>query len=129
MICPTLRYRDAHAAIKQLTEAFGFTRGAVYESEDGTVLHAELSYGDGTVMLGTRGAGGVFDDAIGDAGPVGVYVVVEDPDAHFKRAQQAGAEVLMEPTDQDYGARDYMARDIEGNVWSFGTYTPVRAPG
>jgi uncharacterized glyoxalase superfamily protein PhnB len=129
VICPTLRYRDAHAAIKQLTEAFGFAKGAVYESEDGTILHAELSYGDGTVMLGTKGVGGVFDDAMGDAGPVGVYVVVDDPDAHFKRARQAGAEILTEPTDQDYGARDYMARDVEGNVWSFGTYTPVRAPG
>lgn len=121
---PTVLYRDAQAAIAQLTKAFGFTVGAKYESEDGTVLHAELSYGNGTVMLGSKGRGGVFDEAMADAGPAGVYVVVEDADAHFQRAEQAGAEILMPPTDQDYGSRDYMARDAEGNIWSFGTYAP-----
>ena len=59
-----------------------------------------------------------------DAGPTGVYVVVDDVDAHHRRAVEHGAEILMPPTDQDYGSRDYMARDVEGNVWSFGTYAP-----
>ncbi|MFG2287971.1 VOC family protein [Streptomyces sp. NPDC048595] len=124
---PTVLYRDAQAAIRQLTEAFGFTVGAKYEGEDGMVLHAELSYGNGVVMLGSKGRGGLFDAAMADAGPAGVYVVVEDTDAHFKRAEQAGVEILMPPTDQDYGSRDYMARDAEGNVWSFGTYAPSGA--
>jgi uncharacterized glyoxalase superfamily protein PhnB len=123
-IYPTLLYRDAQAAIRLLTEAFGFTRDAVYEGEGGAVLHAELSYGNGKVMLGSKGHGGVFDTAMGDAGPTGVYVVVEDTDAHFARAQAAGVEILMPPKDQDYGSRDYMARDGEGNLWSFGTYVP-----
>ncbi|MFD7923177.1 VOC family protein [Streptomyces sp. NPDC059740] len=122
---PTLLYRDARAAITLLTEAFGFTRNAVYESEDGSVLHAELSYGNGAVMLGSRGRGGPFDEAMAGAGPVGVYVVVRDTDEHFRRAREAGAEILLEPTNQDYGSRDYMARDHEGNVWSFGTYAPA----
>ncbi|MFE1776587.1 VOC family protein [Streptomyces sp. NPDC059008] len=123
-MCPTVLYRDAQAAIEQLTEAFGFTVGAKYEGEGGMVLHAELSYGNGVVMLGSKGRGGVFDAAMGDAGPAGVYVVVEDTDAHFERAERAGVEILMPPTDQDYGSRDYMARDAEGNIWSFGTYAP-----
>ncbi|MEU9374614.1 VOC family protein [Streptomyces sp. NPDC048255] len=123
-ICPTLVYRDAKAAIKLLTEAFGFSQVAVYEGEDGSVAHAELSYGNGMVMLGSKGKGGAFDKAMGDAGPSGVYVVVEDVDAHHRRAVEHGAEILMEPTDQDYGSRDYMARDAEGNIWSFGTYAP-----
>lgn len=123
-ICPTLVYRDAKAAIKLLTEAFGFGQVAVYEGENGSVAHAELSYGNGMVMLGSKGTGGVFDKAMGDAGPTGVYVVVEDVDAHHRRAVEHGAEILMEPTDQDYGSRDYMARDAEGNIWSFGTYAP-----
>ncbi|TJZ51170.1 extradiol dioxygenase [Streptomyces piniterrae] len=126
-IFPTLLYRDAQAAIRLLTEAFGFSREAVYEGEDGSVLHAELSYGNGRVMLGTKGRGGVFDKAMGEAGPAGVYIVVEDTDAHCKRARAAGVEILMEPTDQDYGSRDYMARDGEGNIWSFGTYAPGAA--
>ncbi|MEU9237045.1 VOC family protein [Streptomyces subrutilus] len=123
-ICPTLVYRDAKAAIKLLTEAFGFSQVAVYEGENGAVVHAELAYGNGVVMLGSKGTGGVFDKAMGDAGPSGVYVVVEDVDAHHRRAVEHGAEILMEPTDQDYGSRDYMARDGEGNLWSFGTYAP-----
>ncbi|MGW0389703.1 VOC family protein [Streptomyces sp. NPDC003042] len=123
-ICPALLYRDAKAAIKLLTEAFGFSQVAVYESEDGSVMHAELAYGNGVVMLGSKGRGGVFDKVMGDAGPAGVYVVVDDVDAHHRRAAEHGVEILMEPTDQDYGSRDYMARDGEGNVWSFGTYAP-----
>lgn len=123
-ICPTLVYRDAKAAIKLLTEAFGFSQVAVYEGENGAVVHAELAYGNGVVMLGSKGTGGVFDKAMGDSGPSGVYVVVEDVDAHHRRAVEHGAEILMDPTDQDYGSRDYMARDGEGNIWSFGTYAP-----
>ncbi|MEU9029188.1 VOC family protein [Streptomyces sp. NPDC048383] len=123
-IAPTLLYRDAKAAIQQLTEAFGFTRVSVYEGDDGAVMHAELSYGNGVVMLGSKGTGGVFDKAMEHAGPAGVYVVVDDVDAHHRRAVEHGLEILMEPTDQDYGSRDYMARDAEGNIWSFGTYAP-----
>ena len=123
-IYPTLLYADAKAAIKQLTEAFGFTALAVYEGEDGTVQHAELAQGSGAVMLGPKGRGGVFDSAMKDVGTTGVYVVVDDVDAHHRRAVEHGAEILMPPTDQDYGSRDYMARDAEGNVWSFGTYAP-----
>ncbi|MFF3624142.1 VOC family protein [Streptomyces sp. NPDC002467] len=123
-ICPTLVYRDAKAAIKLLTEAFGFSQVAVYEGEDGSVVHAELAYGNGVVMLGSKGRGGTFDKAMEGAGPTGVYVLVDDVDGHHRRAAEHGVEILMEPTDQDYGSRDYMAKDAEGNVWSFGTYAP-----
>ncbi|MEV7386238.1 putative glyoxalase superfamily protein PhnB [Streptomyces sp. Ag109_O5-1] len=123
-IYPSLLYADAKAAIKQLTEAFGFTELSVYEGEDGRVLHAELVQGNGAIMLGSSGRGGRFDAAMEGAGPTGVYIVVDDVDAHHQRAVDHGAEILMPPTDQDYGSRDYMARDVEGNVWSFGTYAP-----
>jgi uncharacterized glyoxalase superfamily protein PhnB len=123
-ICPTLLYADAKAAIRQLTEAFGFTELSVYEGENGMVMHAELTQGNGAVMLGSKGRGGLFDSAMKGAGPVGVYVAVDDVDTHHQQAVDHGAEILMPPTDQDYGSRDYMARDIEGNIWSFGTYAP-----
>ena len=121
-IFPTLLYADAKAAIRQLTEALGFTELSVYEGEDGAVLHAELVQGNGAVMIGSKGRGGVFDTAMRNAGPAGVYVVVDDVDAHHRRAVDHGVEILMPPTDQDYGSRDYLARDAEGNIWSFGTY-------
>ncbi|AWW42717.1 MULTISPECIES: VOC family protein [Streptomyces] len=123
-IFPALLYTDAKAAIRQLTEAFGFTELSVYEGEDGSVLHAELTQGNGAVMLGSKGRGGRFDEAMKGAGPTGVYVVVDDIDAHHQRAVDHGAEILMPPTDQDYGSRDYMALDLEGNIWTFGTYGP-----
>lgn len=126
-ICPTLVYADAKAAIRQLTEAFGFLEHAVYENEDGGVLHAELTYGNGMVMLGSKGTGSEFDKLMEGGGPAGVFVHVEDVDAHHGRAVEHGAEIVMPPTDQDYGSRDYMARDLEGNVWSFGTYAPGAA--
>ncbi|WP_086787641.1 VOC family protein [Streptomyces caniscabiei] len=123
-ICPTLLYADAKAAVGQLTEALGFTEVAVYEGEDGIVRHAELAQGNGVVMLGSKGSGSVYDGAMKGAGPTGVYVVVDDVDAHHRRAVEHGVEILMPPTDQDHGSRDYLARDLEGNVWSFGTYAP-----
>lgn len=126
-ICPTLVYEDAKAAIRTLKDAFGFTEVSVYENEDGSVAHAELAYGNGMVMLATRKREGVYAKAMEGGGPTGVYVVVEDVDAHHARAAAQGMEILMPPTDQDYGSRDYMARDPEGNVWSFGTYAPGAA--
>ncbi|MEU0400737.1 VOC family protein [Streptomyces sp. NPDC006197] len=123
-ICPALRYEDAKAAIKQLTEGFGFTEHAVYEGEDGRVMHAELACGNGMVMLGSKGSGTGFDKLMGDGGPTAVYVRVDDVDEHHARAVAQGIEIVLPPTDQEYGARDYTARDAEGNVWSFGTYAP-----
>lgn len=54
----------------------------------------------------------------------GIYVIVSDADAHCARAQAYGAEILIPLTNQDYGGRDYTARDPEGHVWTFGTYDP-----
>ena len=121
-IYPVLQYRDAHAAIDWLERAFGLERHAVHETPDGTVGHAELRHGDGMIMLGSASPdGGRFGD---HAGQEWIYLVVEDADAHHEQAVAAGAEIVMEPTDQDYGSRDYSARDLEGNLWSFGTYRP-----
>jgi uncharacterized glyoxalase superfamily protein PhnB len=124
-IYPSLRYRDASAAIEWLCEAFGFERHMVVPGPDGTIAHAELSFGAGMVMLGSET--GEDPRRYGShAGHGWVYVVVDDPDAHHDRAKRAGAEMVMELTDQDYGSRDYAARDPEGNLWSFGTYNPFR---
>jgi uncharacterized glyoxalase superfamily protein PhnB len=122
-IYATFRYRDATAAIDFLERAFGFERGDVHAGEDGRVLHAELRYGGEWIMLGSTTDGSDGRLAV-DNGPTWVYVVVENPDAHHERAVAAGAEIVRELTDEDYGSRGYTARDPEGNVWSFGTYRP-----
>lgn len=113
---PAVLYDDAKAAIRTLTQGFAFTEEAIHEDEDGSVVHAELSCGNGRVMLGSKGRDGVFARAMAGAGPAGVYVVVDEVDEHCARARAFGVEILMEPTDQDHGSRDYMARDAEGNV-------------
>lgn len=118
---PSLRYRDAGAAIEWLEDAFGFQRQMVVDGDGDTVAHAQLSFGDGTVMLGSERE----EDWGRHAGQSWVYVAVDsDIDAHCERARGAGAEIVREPTDQDYGSRDYSARDPEGNLWSFGSYRP-----
>lgn len=119
-IYPTLRYDDAPAAIRFLADAFGFQADEVHE-EGGRVAHALLGFGNDLVMLSSRRPDDPFD-----LGRCCLYVAVDDPDAHHARASAAGAEILMEPTDQDYGSREYAARDPEGNVWCFGTYRPGR---
>jgi uncharacterized glyoxalase superfamily protein PhnB len=122
MIVPTLRYNDAHAAIEFLERAFGFQRKSVHENDDGTVAHSELAFGTGMVMIGSRKDGDKFE-----TGRAVLYASVDDPDAHHDRAKAAGATILMELTDQDYGSREYAAEDPEGNIWSFGTYDPFAA--
>jgi uncharacterized glyoxalase superfamily protein PhnB len=119
-IYPTLRYDDAPAAIKFLTAALGFTQRSVTPNPAGTIAHAELGFGNGVVMISSRtDPPGTFD-----TGRSCLYLVVDDPDAHHDRAVAAGAEIVMPLTDQDYGSREYAARDAEGNVWCFGTYRP-----
>jgi uncharacterized glyoxalase superfamily protein PhnB len=56
---------------------------------------------------------------------MGIHVVVKDVDAHYAQAVAAGAEILAEPSDPEYGGRFYSCRDLEGNVWSFGSYDPM----
>ena len=111
---PFMRFADAERALEWLSQAFGFEEHVVYRGDDGTLHHAELSLGPGIVMFGQ-----------GDPAEHGIYVAVEDADAHYERAKAAGAEITREIEDTPYGSREYTALDPEGHVWSFGTYRPV----
>lgn len=123
-IHPTLRYTDTSAAISFLTGTLGFTEGMVSIADDGTVGHAVLGFGGGTVLLGTRRAG---DDDRFDTGRAVTYLALDDAaavDAHHDGAVAAGAPVVMELVDQPYGSREYAVADPEGNIWSIGSYHP-----
>ena len=124
-VIPTLHYHDALAAIDWLERAFGFERHAVYE-EGGVVQHSELRFGSGMVMLGSarENEHGTKTPREAGAPTGGLYVIVEDPDAHHERAVAAGAEVIRGLQNEEYGSRGYSARDPEGYVWHFGTYRP-----
>ena len=122
-IWPTLNYADAPAAIEFLTTVFGFEERLVVPGEaDGIVAHAQLIWPEGGgVMLGSANR----PDNVFSQRPTGtdaVYVVTDDPDTLHKRATEAGAELVQELRDEDYGSRGFSVRDPEGNIWSFGTY-------
>jgi uncharacterized glyoxalase superfamily protein PhnB len=78
-----------------------------------------LSLNGAPLGLGPHTEGSMFD-----TGPAVVYISLDEVDGMHERALTAGAEILMPPTDQDYGSRDFVAKDHEGNVWCFGTYQP-----
>lgn len=127
-VIPTMRYRDAARAVDWLCRAFGFEKHLVVPGPDGGIAHAELTFGNGMIMLGS-----VRDDEFGrlvkmpaDAGgsTQSAYVVVADVDAHYARAKGGGAEIVLDIEDKDYGGRGYTCRDLERHVWNFGSFDP-----
>ena len=126
---PCVRYRDAPAAIDWLCLAFGFEKQLVVPDNDGGIAHAQLSFGNGMVMLGSivdsdYGRLMKQPDEIGKANTQGCYLVVDDADRVYRRAIEAGAEIVLDIKDEDYGGRGFTCRDLEGHVWSLGTYDP-----
>jgi uncharacterized glyoxalase superfamily protein PhnB len=128
-VIPCLRYRNAPAAIDWLCQTFGFEKHLVAPGENGTIAHAQLSFGNGMIMLGS-----VTDspysrfikqpDEIGGADTQSAYVIVDDADVIYARAKAAGAQIVLDIKDEDYGGRGFSCRDLEGRLWNFGTYDP-----
>jgi uncharacterized glyoxalase superfamily protein PhnB len=132
-IIPGLRYRNAHAAIDWLCKAFGFEKHAVYEDDQGRVMHAQLVYGAGMVMLGDVRPEGfgthmAQPDEIQGRETQCAYVTVADCKAHYERAKAAGATIIDDYAEKDYGGAGYSCRDLEGHLWSFGSYDPWHTP-
>jgi uncharacterized glyoxalase superfamily protein PhnB len=130
-IIPTMRYCDARRMIDWLCEAFGFRTHLVVEDGSGGIAHAQLTLGDGMIMLGSE-----RDDEFGRLQPSpgrlggttqSPYIVVADADAVHRRAKEHDAEIVIEIKDEDYGGRGFSCRDPEGHLWNFGTYDPWTA--
>ncbi|RFP08852.1 MULTISPECIES: VOC family protein [unclassified Duganella] len=129
-VIPCMRYRDAPAAIDWLCTTFGFEATLVVPNEDGSIAHAQLSFGNGMIMLGS-----VFDtefgrlmkqpSEIGQFNTQSSYLVVNDADKVYDNVKQAGGEILLEIKDEEYGGRGFTCRDPEGHIWSIGTYDPA----
>src|SRR6266513_1542676 len=128
-IIPSLRYRNAPAAIEWLSRVFGFQKNLVVPDGSGGIAHAQLSFGDGMMMLGS-----VRDNAwrrlikqpdeIGGTATQSVYLLVPDADVIYERAKNAGAEMLIQVRNEEYGGRSFSCRDLEGHLWTIGTYDP-----
>ncbi|MDX6251072.1 MAG: hypothetical protein QOF10_4432 [Kribbellaceae bacterium] len=124
-VWPTLIYRDGQAALKFLTEGLGFTLVASYPgAAEGSIGHAELAWPvGGGVMVSSvdRNTEPNEFDKLADR-TAAVYLVHDDPDALFTEVMAAGATVVRELRDEDYGSRGFSVADPEGNLWSVGTY-------
>ena len=127
-VIPTMRYRDAPAAIDWLCRVLGFAAHLVVPGEDGAIAHAQLTLGDGMIMLGSE-----RDDEYGRLmavpGPGGANtqaacLVVDDVEAVHERALSAGAEIVTPLQNPEYGGTFFACRDPEGHVWNIGSYDP-----
>jgi uncharacterized glyoxalase superfamily protein PhnB len=129
-IIPGLRYRDAPAMIEWLVEVFGFEKKSVYMTPANKVGHAELTFGNGMIMIGSTNNGSPSaswikqPDELNGAETQSPYLVVSDCDAVYTRAKAAGATIVMELEEKDYGGKGFTCRDPEGHLWHIGTYDP-----
>ena len=129
-VIPSMRYRDCHAAIDWLCRAFGFVAQAVYDGPDGTVAHAQLIFGSGMIMLGSAtNAGGWAEHSalpteVGNRCTHGLCLIVTDAAAVYETAKAAGAEIIGELREMDYGGKAFGCRAPEGYLWSIGEYDP-----
>jgi uncharacterized glyoxalase superfamily protein PhnB len=129
-LIPCLRYRDAPRAIDWLCQVFGFERHLVVSGPNDTIAHAQLANGRGMIMLGSASNEGEYGrlvvqpEDIGGAETQTTYLVVADADAVYERVTAAGAMIVIDIVDEEYGGRGFTCRDLEGHIWSVGTYDP-----
>ncbi|MHB0819245.1 VOC family protein [Stutzerimonas stutzeri] len=128
-LIPCLCYRDLPAALEWLCGVFDFERRRVVEDEQAGILHAQLGFGSSLLMLGPVNDAQedrLFSqpDEVGGVSTQGIYVIVTSADALYTKAKAAGAQIVRELKDEDYGGRGFSCRDPEGHLWSFGTYDP-----
>jgi uncharacterized glyoxalase superfamily protein PhnB len=117
-----LLYEDVGAALTWLSKTFGFTERMRLPGPDGDIVHAEMEFADGVIMLGNPGPDYRNPKRVGHTTQM-LYVYVDDVDKHYEHALQAGAKILDEPADMFYGDRRYGAEDPEGHQWNFATHT------
>jgi uncharacterized glyoxalase superfamily protein PhnB len=121
-IASSVCYKDPKRALRWLEEAFGFEQSMVILGPNDELMHSEMRFGDGLVMVASEWSPKHKSPvSIDGVNTQTVHVqITEDIDAHCERARKAGATIVMEPTTQFYGDRTYRAVDPEGHIWSFG---------
>ena len=129
-IIPGLRYRKAPEAIEWLCRAFGFEKQVVFANPDGSIAHAQLTFGNGMIMVGSVSNSGAYSallrqpEEIGKAETQAPSLIVNDCDAVYKMAKAAGAEMVMDIADMPQGGRAFTCRDPEGHLWNVGSFDP-----
>jgi uncharacterized glyoxalase superfamily protein PhnB len=132
-VIPGMRYRDCLAAIEWLCTALGFEKHAVYMGPGNSVMHAELTFGNGMIMLGSASNQSEYTkftampDEFGGREMRSVSLTVSDADPVYAQAKAAGAEMVFDLRAMDYGGKAFTCRDPEGYLWHVGTYNPWSA--
>jgi uncharacterized glyoxalase superfamily protein PhnB len=132
-VIPGLRYRNAMEMIEWLCRAFGFEKQAVYAGPDGVVMHSQLTFGNGMIMVGSVISGTPVSkllkqpDEIGGAETQSPYLVVSDIDAIYASAKMAGAKMVIDLEEKEHGGKAFSCSDPEGHVWNVGTFDPWEA--
>src|SRR5438270_6097812 len=116
-ITPSLRYRNAPVAIEWLCRVFGLRKNLVVPDDSGGVAHAQLSFGDGMIMLGSVREN--ERDALLNSRT--------DADVTYERAKTPAPKSLIPIKDEEYGGRSFSCRDLEGPLWTIGTYDPWKS--
>ena len=129
-IIPSLTYKNAHEAIEWLCNAFGFQKHLIVPGTNGKIIHAELILGNVMIMIGSSESGTEFSKHIKTPSQLGgvetqsPYIVLDDPDTLYANAKKHGAKIVIDIKTEDYGGRGFTCYDIEGHLWSFGSYNP-----
>jgi uncharacterized glyoxalase superfamily protein PhnB len=118
---PSLAYKDNRAALKWLQNVFGFDPSEILTDSQGNIVHAQMTHGEGVIMVGGEWADFTRSPlSLGGKNTQRIHVRIDRGiDEHCDRARKAGARIVMEPSDQFYGERTYIAADLEGHYWTF----------
>ena len=128
-IIPGMRYKDAPSAIKWLCKVFGFEEHLIVPAENDMIAHAQLTFGNGMIMVGSLREDEFIKYQKPPSGLAGYnsqspYIIVDDIDTHYNCAVEAGAEIIVPLKEQDYGGKLYSCKAPEGYLWHFGSYNP-----
>lgn len=133
-VIPGLRYRNAKTMIDWLCTAFGFEKQAVYSGPNNVIMHAQLTFGNGMIMIGSVDNGTPSSrfykqpDEIGGAETQSSCLIVSDIVAIYASAKAAGAKMLFDLEEKEYGGKAFSCADPEGHIWHIGTYDPWETP-
>jgi uncharacterized glyoxalase superfamily protein PhnB len=133
-VIPGLYYRNAKTMIDWLCETFGFEKQLVVDGPNGVVMHSQLTFGNGMIMIGSAASGTASSVLIKHPGEIEVgetqlSLLVSDCTKLYAQAKKAGAKILSELKKKDFGGEGFSCSDPEGHIWHFTTYDPWQAPG
>jgi PhnB protein len=118
-VIPYIFYRDVPAALDWLARAFGFTEVLRHPTPHG--MHAEMTLDGQLIMMGQGSTDWRMQSpSETKVATMGIFIYLNEVDAHYERARDAGAEIVKAPYDEPYG-RAYTARDLDGHPWFFTT--------